>query len=160
MNGLQNVLPFSYEALVQSLIAGGNNRGVSATPTRDFITASAGETTTYTLAVEPQEEILLIARQKIQASPYGPDFTLSLSIDGVSILKSMPLTEPIELPGAELPAARHQIVYTLTNSAASGNTAVTIDTFGATLSSPNAEQVQRIMQALYDQVLGSLGGGY
>lgn len=160
MNGIQNVLPFSYDAMVEALVSGGSGRGVSATPARDVITANAGQTTIYTLTVGAQEEILLISRQKIQASPYGPDFTLSLAIDGVNILTNMPLTQSIDLPGANLPPARHSIVYTLTNSAASGNSEVTIDTFGATLSSPNAEQVRRIQQYLYDRVLGAMGGGY
>lgn len=157
---IQNVLPFSFDAMVEALIAGGNGRGVTSTPTRDVISAAAGQTSTYTLTVGPQQEILLISRQEIQASPYGPDFTLSLSIDGQAILTDVPLTQPIHLPGADLPQARHQIVYTLTNAAASGNTEVTIDTFGATLSSPTATQIQRIFRVLYDRVLGFLGGGF
>ncbi len=160
MPGIQNVLPFSYESLVDALITGGVNRGVTATPKRDVITASAGGTTTYTLSVQTGQEELLIAHQRIQANPYGSEYTLSLAIDGANILTNMPLTQEIKLPGANLPPARHSIVYTLTNSAATGNTEVTIDTFGATLSAPNAQQVRRILQALYDQILATDGGGY
>lgn len=157
---IQTVLPLNYDAMVEALIVGGRNRGVTATPKRDVITASAGQTTVYTLTVGVQQEFLLIARQAIQASPYGPDFTLSLSIDGQAILTSVPLTQPILLPGANLPPAEHSIVYTLTNSAASGDSTVTIDTFGATLNSPNAQQIRRLQQQLYDQVLAAPGGGY
>ncbi len=159
-NSIQRTLPFDYESLVQALITGGVNRGVTATPTRDVITASAGGTTTYTLNVQVQQEELLIAHQRIQANPYGSDYTLSLTIDGQPVLTSMPLTQEIQLPGANLPPARHSIVYTLTNSAATGQTEVTIDTFGATLSAPNAQQVRRILQGAYDEILATDGGGY
>lgn len=157
---IQNVLPYSYQAIVDSLISGGNGRGVSPTPKRDVITASAGQTSHFTLTVGVQQEILLIAQQRVQANPYGADYTLSLAIDGTPILSSFALTQEIVLPGANLPPARNKIEYTLTNSAASGDTTVTIDTFGATLSTPNAEQIQRLLRRLYEQVLGAEGGGF
>lgn len=157
---IQQVLDFGYQNIVDVLISGGRGRGVSATPKRDVITAGPGSTTTYTLHVHTQQEILLIAQQRIQANPYGSDYTLSLSIDGQSVLSNFALTQEVVLPGANLPPARHSIVYTLANSAASGDTEVTIDTFGATLSSPNAQQIRALLQDLYEQVLAAEGGGF
>lgn len=42
---IQTVMPFNYDAMVETMIVGGRNLGVTATPKQDVITASAGQTT-------------------------------------------------------------------------------------------------------------------
>lgn len=150
---LQSVLPLSYEALVETLITGGANKGVVSTPLREVITADPGGQAVYTLTVEPTQVQLLIAHQLIQCDAYTDAATLSLSIDGMTILPNAPLTEALALRGAELPFARHQLVYTLTNSQTSGQVQATIDIRAATLDAVNAERITALLTANYQRVL-------
>ncbi len=146
-------LAADYTSMVQILVTGGSGRGVTPTAEREVLTAAAGETVTYTLSVQAQDEFLLVARQDYLADPYTSDATLSLAIDGQTIFSDFPLTEGINLPGEMLPPARHAIVYTLVNNAPSGTQSITIDTFGAVLNNINAAQITRLLQANYLQLL-------